>query len=85
LLKGLLTAGRRPPRAGDLVSLPDGTSGEVTSGNYSPVLERGIALAFLPPATPEGHMVDIDIRGAAVPAEVVRPPFQKLASRAAAS
>ncbi len=85
LLKGLLTAGRRPPRAADPVSLPDGSTGEVTSGNYSPVLERGIALAFLPPATPEGHMVDIDIRGTAVPAEVVRPPFQKLASRATAS
>jgi aminomethyltransferase len=80
LLKGLLTAGRRPPRAGDAVSLGEGATGEVTSGNYSPVLERGIALAFLPPATPEGHVVDIDIRGAQVPAEVVRPPFHRLAA-----
>jgi len=80
LLKGLLTAGRRPPRAGDRVSLANSGTGEVTSGNYSPVLGRGIALAFLPPATPEGEAVDIDIRGTAVPAEVVRPPFQRLAS-----
>jgi len=90
LLKGLLTAGRRPPRAGDAVLLGDSVpaedsvllgdsgTGEVTSGNYSPVLERGIALAFLPPATPEGHVVEIDIRGTPVPAEVVRPPFHKL-------
>ncbi|HXY42747.1 MAG TPA: glycine cleavage system aminomethyltransferase GcvT [Acidimicrobiales bacterium] len=79
LLKGLLTSGRRPPRAGDRVAVTEGSTGEVTSGNYSPVLERGIALAFLPPATPEGQMVEIDIRGTPVAAEVVRPPFQKLA------
>jgi aminomethyltransferase len=97
LLRGLLTAGRRPPRAGDRVAIStsggsggigddgttdttgEGATGEVTSGNYSPVLERGIALAFLPPATPDGQMVEIDIRGTPVPAEVVRPPFQKLA------
>jgi len=78
LLRGLLTSGRRPPRAGDVVSLDGQPAGEVTSGNYSPVLERGIALAFLPPATPEGHMVEIDIRGTAVPAQVVRPPFHRL-------
>jgi aminomethyltransferase len=58
----------------------DATTGEVTSGNYSPVLERGIALAFLPSETPEGHTVEIDIRGTATPAEVVRPPFYKLAA-----
>ena len=29
--------------------------GEVTSGNVSPVLERGIALAFLPPGNEAGH------------------------------
>ncbi len=78
LLKGLLTAGRRPPRAGDEVRLGDGSIGEVTSGNYSPVLERGIALAFVPPATALGEMVEIDIRGTSVAAQVVRPPFQKL-------
>jgi aminomethyltransferase len=85
LLKGLLTAGRRPPRAGDQVRLGDGSSGEVTSGNYSPVLERGIALAFMPPATALSDMVEIDIRGTAVAAEVVRPPFQKLAAEVAAT
>jgi aminomethyltransferase len=78
LLKGLLAAGRRPPRAGDAVRLGGAAAGEVTSGNYSPVLQRGIALAFLPPSTPEGRVVDIDIRGTPAPAEVVRPPFYKL-------
>jgi aminomethyltransferase len=39
--------------------------GVVTSGNFSPVLEHGIALAFLPPAVEEGTEVSIDVRGSA--------------------
>ena len=82
LLRGLVTSGRRPPRTGDVVRLDGNQVGEVTSGNYSPVLERGIALAFLPPGTAEGTMLDIDVRGTLIPAEVVRPPFTRLASAA---
>ena len=51
--------------------------GEVTSGNVSPFLERGIALAFLPPGTAPGTAVEIDIRGRAAAGEVVKPPFVK--------
>jgi aminomethyltransferase len=79
LLKGLLADGRRPPRAGDSVTLGSGGRGEVTSGNFSPVLERGIALAFLPPDAEEGESAEIDVRGTPLGAEVVRPPFFKLA------
>jgi glycine cleavage system aminomethyltransferase T len=49
--------------------------GEVTSGNFSPILERGIALAFLPPDVEEGTEVAVDIRGRRVAATVVRTPF----------
>ncbi|MDA8264413.1 MAG: glycine cleavage system aminomethyltransferase GcvT [Actinomycetota bacterium] len=77
-LKALLSTGRRPPRSGDQVMLRGTAIGEVTSGNYSPVLERGIALGFVPPATGEGEEVDIVIRGGSVAARVVRPPFYKL-------
>lgn len=74
-LRGLAVAGRRPPRAGQAV-LRDGTAvGEVTSGNFSPVLGHGIALAFLPPALEDGIDVAIDVRGDIVPATVVRTPF----------
>jgi aminomethyltransferase len=76
LLKGLVAEGRRPPRAGDAVLVGGKPAGEVTSGNYSPLLERGIALAFLPPSTSQGQMVEIDIRGSMTPAEVVKPPFR---------
>ena len=75
LLMGLTTEGRQPPRAGAAV-LSGGTRvGEVTSGNFSPVLGYGIALAFLPPDTAPGARVEIDLRGRPVPATVVKLPF----------
>jgi aminomethyltransferase len=77
-LRGLLTKSRRPPRAGDRCESVAGP-GVVTSGNFSPVLGRGIALAFLPPAIEEGTEVAIDVRGTSEGSEVVKPPFQKLA------
>ncbi len=52
--------------------------GEVTSGNLSPILQKGIGLAYVPPAYgTEGTSFAIDIRGKAVPAVVVKPPFYK--------
>ncbi|HLN05966.1 MAG TPA: glycine cleavage T C-terminal barrel domain-containing protein, partial [Acidimicrobiales bacterium] len=81
-LRGLLAEGRRPPRADDAVRVDGEVSGVVTSGNYSPVLQRGIALAFLPPDVGMGAGVEIDLRGGSVPAVVVRPPFQRLAPKA---
>jgi aminomethyltransferase len=77
-LRGLLTTGRRPPRSGDIVSIDGEPGGFVSSGNYSPVLGCGIALAFLPPGTPLGAKVDIAFRAGLVPATVVKPPFHKL-------
>jgi aminomethyltransferase len=75
LLRGLTVEGRRPPRA-DYPVLVDGEpAGVVTSGNFSPTLQRGIALAFLPPDAGEGTEVAVDIRGSAVPATVVPTPF----------
>jgi aminomethyltransferase len=52
--------------------------GEVTSGNLSPVLQKGIGLGSVPPRYAEpGTRIQIDIRGKAVPATVVKPPFYK--------
>ncbi len=78
-LRGLLTEGRRPPRTEDPIFLDGVAAGVVTSGNFSPVLQRGIALGFLPPETAMGAGVEIAIRGGNVPAVVVKPPFQRLA------
>ena len=76
-LRGLLVDGRRPPRAGYAVMGAGnaGKIGEVTSGNFSPTLERAIALAFLPPELEDGIDVSVEMRGTLVPATVVKPPF----------
>jgi aminomethyltransferase len=63
----------------DMEILKDGeTVGKVTSGNFSPVLQKGIGLGFLRPALcEEGTLIDINIRGKRVAAKVVKPPFYK--------
>lgn len=75
LLRGLAVDGRRPPRADQEVRRHGETAGVVTSGNFSPELGHGIALAFLPPDVAEGEILEIDARGAALPATVVPTPF----------
>jgi len=74
-LVGLAVEGRRPPRAEQAVLADGAEVGIVTSGNFSPELGHGIALAFLPPSFEVGDVVDIDARGTAMPATVVATPF----------
>ena len=75
ILRGLEVEGRQPPRAGYKVMLDGAPVGEVTSGNFSPTLGRGIALAFVPPPLKAGASVSVDARGQRMPARVVYPPF----------
>jgi aminomethyltransferase len=74
-LRGLATAGRRPPRAEQSVLVDGQPVGVVTSGNFSPELGHGIALAFLPPTAAVGDEAVIDARGSELPAQVVPTPF----------
>ena len=74
-LSGIATEGRRPPRSGCAVSIDGDRVGVVTSGNYSPILEHGIAMAFLPPDTAAGTPVEIDVRGTSLPGTVTQLPF----------
>ena len=74
-LRGVVLEGRQPPREGYAVLVDGKPAGEVTSGNFSPMLERGIALAFLPPDAGPGTAVEVDLRGRPAPAEVVKLPF----------
>jgi aminomethyltransferase len=74
-LRGVATEGRRPPRAGQPVLVDGEPRGEVTSGNFSPVLGHGIALAFLPPDVEIGQPVSLDARGEPLPGTVVKTPF----------
>ena len=75
-LRGLRATGRGVPRPGMRVPAADGSMiGEVTSGTFSPTLKLGIALALLDPAVQPGASVEIDVRGRALPCEVVKTPF----------
>jgi aminomethyltransferase len=76
-LVGIATEGRRPPRADCAVRVAGEPVGTVTSGNFSPVLGHGIALAFVPPAVGEGTAVEVDVRGTPLPGTVVPTPFVK--------
>jgi aminomethyltransferase len=75
-LVGLLFEGRGVLRHGQRVVTAAG-DGEITSGSYSPTLERSIALARVPVhvAVDGSERVQVEIRGQLHDARVVRPPF----------
>jgi aminomethyltransferase len=78
-LVGLFTEGRRPPREGSSIVKDGAIIGSVTSGNFSPMLEHGIALGFVQPNTEIGDEVTIDVRGTKLLGRVVSYPFYKKA------
>lgn len=76
-LFGLATAGRRPPRSGQKVFHKGREIGIITSGNFSPTLEHGIAMALLPTAYLIGDEVLISGRKEMIEATIVSLPFYK--------
>ncbi|MEI8335242.1 MAG: glycine cleavage system aminomethyltransferase GcvT [Actinomycetes bacterium] len=77
VLRGISVEGRQPPRGGSTVFFAGDDVGEVSSGNFSPMLGHGIALAFLKPSVELGAEVTIEARGRELRGTVVRPPFVK--------
>ena len=61
-------------RSHQKVATPQG-EGEVTSGTFSPSLERSIALARLPMGVDIGALVQVSVRDRQLAAKVVQPPF----------
>lgn len=58
--------------------------GEVTSGNLSPILQKGIGMGYVSPEHASvGASIAIEIRDKIVPALVVKPPFYKRRAREA--
>jgi len=70
---GLILEGKGIMRAGQRVIVSGAADGIITSGTYSPTLEKSIALARVPSET--GEHVLIDIRGKFIPARVGKPRF----------
>jgi aminomethyltransferase len=75
-LRGIATEGRRPPRGAQPVLVDHAPAGVTTSGNFSPTLGHGIALAFLPPDVGEGTPVEVEVReGHTIAGQIVSLPF----------
>jgi aminomethyltransferase len=70
---GLVLEGRGIMRSHQSVLVPGVGGGQVTSGTFSPTLERSIGLARVPAQTQD--TVQVDIRGKLFTARVVKPPF----------
>ncbi len=72
--------GRGIPRHGYPIASGGRDLGKVTSGTLSPVLRKGIAMGYVPLAMSSvGTNVEIQVRDASVPAEIVKPPFVRRA------
>ena len=76
---GLVLDGRRAARQGaNVLDADSRVIGQVTSGSFSPTLDKPIAMAYLDPAIAVvGAALDIDIRGTRVSATIVPLPFYK--------
>lgn len=75
---GLELTGRRVPREHYPITRGEELLGEVTSGTFSPTLDKPIAMGYVRPEfAAAGGELEIDIRGRRVPATVVPLPFYK--------
>lgn len=73
---GLMLDGRMAAREGAAVMAGDAAIGRVTSGGFSPSLERPIAMAYVATAHAEpGTALEIVVRGKRLAARVVPLPF----------
>jgi aminomethyltransferase len=75
---GLGLEGKRIAREGAAVLSGGKEVGRVTSGTFSPTLDRAIAMAYVDPdLAAAGTSCEVDIRGKAAPTKVVPLPFYK--------
>ena len=75
---GLELEGRRIAREHTPVFAGERQTGEVTSGTFSPTLEKSIAMAYVAPqdASP-GTALEVEVRGKRLPVQVVPLPFYR--------
>jgi aminomethyltransferase len=77
-LAGFEVLGRGIARQSHRVLHQGNAVGTVTSGTFSPTLEKALGMAYLPPAlAAPGTPVSIEVRGKELPARVVEMPFYR--------
>jgi len=77
-LAGFVVEGRGIAREGHEVLVDGRPVGRVTSGTWSPTLEKALGMAYVPPAlAAPGTTIEIEVRGRRLPAEVVELPFYR--------
>ncbi|MEZ6057289.1 MAG: glycine cleavage system aminomethyltransferase GcvT [Planctomycetaceae bacterium] len=75
---GIELAGRRIAREGALLFHGDQQVGHVTSGTFSPTLQKAIGMAYVPKSLAAiGTEIEVDIRGKRETARVVPLPFYR--------
>jgi aminomethyltransferase len=81
-LVGLEMQSRAIPRQGYAIIRDGETVGEVTSGTFSPTLNRPIGLGYVPTGLAEpGTQLSVEVRGRHEPAKIVGLPFYRGAGR----
>jgi len=78
-LTGVVAEGRQPLRDGAEVLVEGVSVGTLSSGNFSPVLERGIGMGLLEGDLTPGTPVVVALRGREIPAVVTTLPFVRKA------
>jgi aminomethyltransferase len=76
-LVGLELQSPRIARQGSAVKNGSVVLGEVTSGTFSPTLQKSIAMAYLDAGHASDEMLEVDLRGSAIRAKIVPLPFYK--------
>jgi aminomethyltransferase len=75
-LVGFEVEGKGLPRHGAPILKDDKLVGVTTSGNYSPMLDRGIGLGYVPTElSAVGAELQLDLRGRVLPIRLVKTPF----------
>ncbi len=75
---GLELEGRRIAREGSEIFHDGNEAGEITSGTFSPTLEKSIAMGYLEKSLAKpGTKVEVEIRNQRIPAQTVKLPFYR--------
>jgi len=74
---GLVADRSAIPRPGTEVYWEQQLIGRITSGTFSPTLQRGIGMALVSPVPPPGTSLSLAMRGQFYPAQSIALPFYK--------